>query len=322
MKTTKSAFPEKRIMNRSSPISRWQKKLEHEICRLEKKMCLRELRPHSGRIDFSSNDYLSLNANGLIKKLLQEQLENWEKEFVGSTGSRLLSGHYEAFTRLEEHFSQKIGVRSSLFFSSGYAANTGTLSAILGPRDTAFCDRLCHASLLDGLRLSQPHRCYFRHNDLEDLENKLKYYSSKRGRRSSYWIIAEAVYSMDGDSHDLVALCDLAERYEACIYLDEAHSVGVRGGGAGLAQETGVLERIAVSVFPCGKAIGLMGAFVCGPEALKTVLINKARSFVYSTAPLPLLAPLLFSVLDLVFSKKWTRHVLISVYCLRIFALK
>ena len=213
------------------------------------------------------------------------------------------------FTLLEEDFASRIGVPSALFFGSGYMANTGTLPVILNPRrDLVFCDRLCHASLLDGVRLSQTKRYYFQHNDLNDLEKQLQKCQDKRKKDGRIWIVAESLYSMDGDSPDLPALCTLAERYEACIYLDEAHALGVYGQGAGLAYEKTVLERIAVTVFPCGKAPGLMGALVCGPKELKDLLVNKARSFVYATAPPPFLANLLQLVLSFIFSSEMERE--------------
>ena len=214
-----------------------------------------------------------------------------------------LGGITKTLRLLEEDFARRLGVADALFFGSGYTANTGALTAILNPRrDLVFCDRLCHASLLDGVHLSRSRRFYFRHNDLNDLERQLQKQGSKRKRKGAVWILVESLYSMDGDSPELEALCSLAERYEACIYLDEAHALGVYGKGAGLAYEKGLLERIAVSVFPCGKAPGLMGAFVCGPRELKSILINRARSFIYATAPPPFLADLLRRVLGLIFA--------------------
>ena len=293
-------------MAQNLALRAWQQALKSELQDWQQKLLGRKLEahlPHLSCIDFSSNDYLSLNSSGELYKLLKECVTHWPGPYVGSTASRLIRGHYEAFTLLEEDFARRLAVPSALFFGSGYTANTGTLPAILNPRrDLVFCDRLCHASLLDGIRLSQTRRCYFRHNDLNDLESQLQKCQSKRKKDSRIWIVAESLYSMDGDSPDLQALCALAERYEACIYLDEAHALGVYGRGAGLAYEAGVLERIAVTVFPCGKAPGLIGAFVCGPKELKDVLVNRARSFVYATAPPPFLADLLQRVLSLVFS--------------------
>ena len=289
----------------SLAILAWEQALKNELRSLEQKELGRRLEEHIGRIDFSSNDYLSLNSSGELYRLFQEYSAEWPGPYVGSTASRLLRGHYESFRLLEEDFARRLGFSSALFFGSGYAANTGTLPAILNPRrDLVLCDRLCHASILDGIRLSQCQRLYFRHNDLDDLESCLQRQQRKRKKNGQIWILVESLYSMDGDSPDLETLCSLAERYEACIYLDEAHALGVYGGGAGLAYEKGVLERIALAVFPCGKAPGLMGAFVCGPKHLKSLLVNKARSFIYATAPPPFLATLLQGILNLIFSPK------------------
>ncbi|MEQ9366469.1 MAG: 8-amino-7-oxononanoate synthase, partial [Leptospirales bacterium] len=238
---------------------------------------------------------------------------------IGSTGSRLIRGHYPAFETAEADFARYVGAPAALLFHSGYAANTGALPAVVAPRDTVFCDRLCHASLLDGIRLSGARRHYFRHNDLADLETQLRKYGgttdetdetgdavarkrpagdATRTQTKRHWIVTEAVFSMDGDSPDLQALCDLAERYDACVYLDEAHSIGMTGAdGAGLAAQAGVVDRVAVNVFPCGKAPGLMGAFVCGAPELKELLVNRARSFIFSTSQPPHLARLLSLVI-------------------------
>lgn len=275
----------------------WRAALAAELGRLEEQQLLRKLSVHAGRLDFSSNDYLSLNANGTLAQLFRQIVLEAPDGFpVGSTASRLIRGHYAVFDQLESEFAAFSGYPDALFFHSGYAANVGVIDALLGPRDLAFVDRLCHASMLDGVRLCGAQRRYFAHNDLNDLEDKLKRYGG-RGRR---WIFTEAIFSMDGDAPDLRALSELAERFDALIYLDEAHAFGVRGpGGAGLAAEFGVSARIAVNVFPCGKAPGLMGAFVAGPVELKRYLINRARTFVFSTAQPPLLAEVMRRVLAL-----------------------
>jgi 8-amino-7-oxononanoate synthase len=284
-------------------LARWIAELGQELAALRSRALFRTLRAHSGRLDFSSNDYLSLNSSGRLDVMLRDLVGGGpvaaeipggdagkQPGMVGSTGSRLIRGHYEAFERAEAEFARYVGSPAALLFHSGYAANTGALAAVIGPRDRVFCDRLVHASLLDGIRLSGVRRYYFRHNDLNDLETQLRKYASPHRN----WLVTEAVFSMDGDSPDLRALCQLADRYNGCVYLDEAHSIGLVGPrGAGLAAGQGVANRVAVNVFPCGKAPGLMGAFVCGPPELKDLLVNRARSFVFTTAQPPLLAELL-----------------------------
>lgn len=288
--------------NSGMAIDGWISAVREELAGLRDNDRYRTLKAHTGRLDFSSNDYLSLNASGLLDEFLRRLLTEpssgaGDDSFVGSTGSRLIRGHYEAFAAAEADFARYVGAPSALLFHSGYAANTGALPAVVAPRDLVFCDRLCHASLLDGIRLSGARRYYFRHNDLNDLEAQLAKYASTGAKR--IWLVTEAVFSMDGDSPDLRALCRLADRYDACVYLDEAHSIGVTGdSGAGLAAREGVAQRIAVNVFPCGKAPGLMGAFVCGAPELKELLVNRARSLIFSTAQPPHLARLLSLVIE------------------------
>ena len=280
----------------------WQQELGRELAVLRGSSLLRTLGTHVPGLDFSSNDYLSLNSSGRLRAMLRETVEQWGEPWVGSTASRLVRGHYEVFARLEDEFAGRVSQGSALFFGSGYMANVGSLSALVSPRDWVFCDRLAHASLLDGIRLSGCRRYYFRHNDPNDLESRLRRYSRSRGRGQRLWLVTESLFSMDGDLCDLGGFCSLAERYEICIYLDEAHALGVYGEGRGLAAESGLSEQIAVLSFPCGKAPGLMGALVCGPKVLRDLLIQKARTFIYSTAPPPFLAELLRRTLGLILS--------------------
>ena len=284
-------------------LENWKKKLQSNLNLLKEKNLFRTLEVHKGLYDFSSNDYLSLNASGTIEEILSKSIETWESHYIGSTASRLLRGHYEAFEKLETYFCEKLGVESALYFNNGYVANTGTLACVLQARDIVFCDRLVHASILDGIRLSQAHRIYFSHNDLDNLEKKLKQRKKQRKRREEFWIVVESLYSMRGDSPDLKVLSQLAQSFEAKLYIDEAHSFGVYGQGGGLAQEKKLLDQIAISVFPCGKALGFVGAFVCGPKELKEFLINRARTFIYSTALPPFLSPILEKIIEKVFSK-------------------
>ena len=276
----------------ANSLNAWSADLEAELRALEAKGLKRHLRVASPGIDFASNDYLALNASGRLLELLTQRVQGLHEQ-VGSTGSRLVRGHHHLFEQVEDQFARFAGQESALLFHSGYAANVGSLQALMGQRDLVFCDRLCHASLLDGVRLSGARRHYFAHNDLNDLENLLQRHQSKRGRR---WIVSEALFSMDGDSPDLPALCGLADRHGALVCLDEAHSIGVLGPG--LAVQHGLANQIALHVFPCGKAPGLQGAFVAGRAAVREILIQRARSFVFSTAQPPFLAALLGDVLE------------------------
>lgn len=287
------------------PRTRWSADLADELHRLEQRGLRRRLQAPSGLVDFSSNDYLGLNATGELAAIFRETAREWNGT-IGATGSRLISGHHEIFQTTEEEFARYLNQPASLLFHSGYAANVGAISAVAGPRDLIFCDRLCHASILDGIRLSGAERIFFKHNDLEDLRSALQKardkHSSPNGKsgksRARFWIITESVFSMDGDVPPLKAICDLADEWDALVFLDEAHAIGCLGPhGAGLAARENLSDRIAVLSVPCGKAPGLMGAFVAGPSELKDTLINHARSFVFSTAQPPVLADVLRRVI-------------------------
>lgn len=271
----------------------WRDELRQAVAERERRRLLRRLETSpAGSVDFSSNDYLSLNSDGTVKRLF-ESLLPLSTQDLGSTGSRLIRGHREAFDRAERAFADWVGLDGALLFHSGYAGNVGTLQALLSPGDLVFADRLCHASLLDGIRLSGATRHYFRHNDLEHLSELLRKHSTRKRR----WIVTESVFSMDGDQPDRDALLALAEQNDCLLYLDEAHAIGVIGeAGRGLAHSK--QQRFAVLSYPMGKAPGLMGCFVAGPPELKAFLVNHARSFIYSTAQPPLLAELLRLVIE------------------------
>lgn len=271
----------------------WRDELQQAVTEREHRRLLRRLETSpAGSVDFSSNDYLSLNSDGTVKRLFESLLPLTTQD-LGSTGSRLIRGHRDAFDRAERTFADWVGLDDALLFHSGYAGNVGTLQALLSPGDLVFADRLCHASLLDGIRLSGATRHYFRHNDLEHLSEILKKHSTRKRR----WIVTESVFSMDGDRPDRDALLALAEQNDCLLYLDEAHAIGVIGeAGRGLAHQE--QQRFAVLSYPMGKAPGLMGCFVTGPPELKAFLVNHARSFIYSTAQPPLLADLLRLVIE------------------------
>jgi 8-amino-7-oxononanoate synthase len=289
-------------------LIKWQNELAESLEKLKSEQRYRELKAlrsssipnvtHSSdeTCDFSSNDYLSLNSDGIIHQFYLKLLQNSDSALnltSGSTGSRLLSGQSEIFDDAEKAMSDWTGYESSLLFSSGYNANIGVMDALFTARDFIFTDRLAHASLLDGIRLSGAKKIYYKHNDLNDLELHLNK-TMRKDSRSRFWIVTESVFSMDGDSPDLTALLELAEKYNALLYIDEAHAVGLFGeNGAGLTCQSGIREHIAVCIIPMGKAPGLSGAFVCGSHTLKEYLINHSRSFIFSTAPLPVLPFLL-----------------------------
>lgn len=238
-------------------------------------------------VNLCSNDYLGLSEHPSLKLALQQAVIAAPR--TGSTGSRLLSGHAQAWDELEEEFAGFAGTAGALFFSSGYAANLGLLTSLLGKDDVVFSDALNHASLIDGIRLSGARRCIYRHLDYNGLEGALRKEQARPARRRL--IVSEAVFSMDGDVADVAALASLAARYDAGLILDEAHATGVHGpSGCGLAAGAALQNELVAVVHTCGKALASAGAFVCGRSVLKDYLINHARTFIFSTAPPPYLA--------------------------------
>ncbi len=256
-----------------------------ELSDLESRAELRRLET-AGGIDFSSNDYLGLATDPRMKQAILEGVNSSSR--IASTGSRLLSGHDEVWNALEHDFARWVGAEAALYFTSGYAANVGLLGALLRPEDIVFSDSANHASLIDGMRLAKSRRVIFPHFDLDFLEEELRRNGSANGARV---IVVESIFSMEGDRAPLVDLAELADRYGAELIVDEAHAIGVRGlCGSGCVAEAGLSERVLATVHPCGKALAAAGAFVCGSENLRDFLINRARTFIFSTGLPPYFA--------------------------------
>lgn len=252
-------------------------RMESHLAQLKAESQLRELSA-SRATSLCSNDYLGLASDPRMKAAVLQAVENSSR--TGGTGSRLVSGNDPLWDALEEQFAGFAGTQSALFFSSGFAANTGLLSALLGPADVVFSDAFNHASIIDGIRLSRAQKVIYPHLDLNALEHALR---SNRNRPGTRLVITESIFSMEGDRAPLEQIFELADRYGAEVIVDEAHATGVRGrNGRGVVAELG-LEPLAV-VHTCGKALASMGAFVCGSATLRRFLINRARSFIFSTA--------------------------------------
>lgn len=230
-------------------------------------------------VDFSSNDYLGLSRSEDLKT----QILNAYNELSprnGSTGSRLLTGNTLLASQVESELAELFGYDASLVFNSGYTANLGFFSCLPQRGDTILYDELSHACIKDGSRLSLAKSMPFKHNDLEDLERKLKL------SEGEIYIACEAVYSMDGDFAPLKELCVLSEKYEAKLVVDEAHSTGVFGKyGAGLVAEWGLTEQVYAVIFTFGKALGIHGACVASNQTVIEYIINYSRPFIYTTAP-------------------------------------
>jgi 8-amino-7-oxononanoate synthase len=256
-----------------------------ELSDLESRAELRHLEMLQG-IDLSSNDYLGLAADPRMKQAVLKGVSSASR--IASTGSRLLSGHAEEWTLLEHDFARWVGAESALYFTSGYAANVGVLSALLRPDDMVFSDSANHASLIDGIRLAKCRRVIFPHLDLNFLENELRRNAPSAGARA---IVVESIFSMEGDRAPLADLVALADRYGAELIVDEAHAIGVRGPrGSGCVAEAGLSRRVLATVHTCGKALAAAGAFVCGSENLRRFLINRARTFIFNTGLPPYFA--------------------------------
>jgi 8-amino-7-oxononanoate synthase len=242
----------------------------------------RTLKTRPSLIDFSSNDYLGLANCPHIRNHLIKELESGCP--LGATGSRLLSGHTDHHDRVENFLASKFGASSALLFGSGYMANIGVIGAFNDLPTHFFSDQANHASLIDGLRLTKSAKTVFRHNDLNHLEKLLVASSS-----STKVIITESVFSMDGDLAPLEDLHQLAMRFDAWLVIDEAHATGVFGP-QGLGRTEGWHGDWAklISVHTGGKALGGQGAFVISDKAFRELLINRARTFIFSTALSPL----------------------------------
>ncbi|HWZ55489.1 MAG TPA: 8-amino-7-oxononanoate synthase [Verrucomicrobiae bacterium] len=256
-----------------------------ELSDLEARAQLRSLEfPHG--VDLNSNDYLGLSTHPRIKQAVLEGVNSATR--MGSTGSRLLSGHDEAWDLVEREFARWAGADAALYFTSGYAANVGLLGAVLRAEDVVFSDSANHASLIDGIRLSKCRRVVFPHLDLNFLEDELRHSAPVDGARV---IVVESIFSMEGDRAPLGNLAALASRYGAELIVDEAHATGVRGPhGSGCVAEAGLSAKVLATVHTCGKALAAAGAFVCGSENLRRFLINRARTFIFSTALPPYFA--------------------------------
>ena len=231
-------------------------------------------------LNLSSNNYLNIADNQAIT---QEFLDNVGNTYsFGSASARLLTGTLPVYQELEELLSSLYGKESALLYNSGYHANVGISSALNQKGDVVFSDKLNHASIIDGMRLSDGKFFRFPHNDMHALEKLLE---RERKNFNNAFIITESVFSMDGDIEDLKKIVELKKKYNCIMIIDEAHAFGVFGeNGLGVAEELGIIDDVDLLVGTFGKAIGSMGAFVTGSKTMIDFLINKSRSFIFSTA--------------------------------------
>jgi 8-amino-7-oxononanoate synthase len=254
---------------------------DDEIEALKAQGLFRGLRTVGGPVlNFCSNDYLGLASDPRLKAAAKEAVDRYG---AGSGAARLISGNNPLCGELEESLADLKGTEAALLFNSGYHANIGVIPALAREGHTIFSDDLNHASLIDGCRLSKAETEIYRHNDLNDLEGVLCRRGAARRATARFIIVTEAVFSMEGDVCPLDDLLALAKKYDALVYLDEAHAVGVFGKeGEGLAPRNPPENLICMGTL--GKAFGSYGAFVAGSRSLRDYLINTARSFIFTTA--------------------------------------
>ncbi|MGB5501954.1 MAG: 8-amino-7-oxononanoate synthase [Polyangiales bacterium] len=253
---------------------------------------------------FCSNNYLGLANHPAIVAAAEASLRI---DGVGASASRLITGTMDAHREAESAFAEFLGAPSAALFSTGYAANLGTIQALVGPGDLVFSDALNHASLIDGCRLSRARIHVYAHRSPSDLESLLERHRAK-GRRAL--VVTDSLFSMDGVTAPLAEIASLARAFDAGLLVDEAHALGVLGpNGRGLAAAVGVQPDLVMGTL--GKSFGVAGAFVAASEATVSLIRNRARSFVYTTAPPPMLARAAIAALELVRDAEDARQTLL-----------
>ena len=257
-----------------------------DLARLHAAGRLRALWPREG-VDFASNDYLGLARSERLRGAVADALDRGVS--IGSGGSRLLRGNDAAHEALEAQAAVAFGAETALFFANGYAANLALFGALPQRGDLVVHDALIHASAHDGMRLGRAETVAAGHNDAHAFADAAAAWR-KAGGTGEIWLAVESLYSMDGDRAPLAELAEIADRVEASLLIDEAHATGVFGAnGLGLAE--GLHDRPnVITLHTCGKSLGCEGALLCGPTPLREFLVNRARSFIFSTAPSPLMA--------------------------------
>ncbi len=261
------------------------KSLQQKLEQRKANNALRQLPVANDLIDFASNDYIGFAKNETIFHETHQFLLDKNFKVNGATGSRLLSGNHTLYNDAEDFIAKFHHAEAALIFNSGYDANIGFFSSVPQRNDIILYDELCHASIRDGIQMSNAKAYKFRHNDLEDLEKLIQ---RCQAELVEVYIVTESVFSMDGDCPNLEQLMILSEKHHAYLVIDEAHSLGVFGStGEGLVQSLGFEDKVFARIMTFGKGLGCHGAAVLGSEQLKNYLVNFARSFVYTTALSP-----------------------------------
>jgi 8-amino-7-oxononanoate synthase len=258
-------------------------------------------------IDFTSNDYLALSCHPALRAAGRSALDHGP---TGAGASRLLRGTMAAHVALEEFAAGFFGCERALFFGSGYVASLALFSALLDRQDAVIFDASIHASMKEGIHVSNAKRFRARHNDPESFRDAMRSARERGARR--LLIAVESVYSMDGDVAPLRELSRLAVAHEAMLVVDEAHATGIFGArGRGCSEE--LPQENLISVHTCGKALGVAGALICASASIVDYLVNKARPFIYSTAPPPVIAAMVARALQLIDEEPWRRARLLQL---------
>ena len=245
-------------------------------------------------INFSSNNYLGLANHPALRAAAKEAIDRYG---CGSGASRLISGNMTLHEELEDKIAELKGTEGALVFNSGFQANTGVIPVLVGKGDVILSDALNHASIIDGCRLSRSEVVVYGHCNMDQLELALKQ-APVRGRKL---IVTESLFSMDGDEAPLTDIVSLAEKYGATVMVDEAHATGVyEPNGAGLVAKLGLGDRILIQMGTLGKALGGFGAYIAGTRSLRELLINRCRSFIFTTSLPPAVMAISIAALDLV----------------------
>ncbi len=259
--------------------------LTQKLQQREASNALRELPISKDCIDFASNDYLGFAKKEAIFNHTHAYLMQNDLKVNGATGSRLISGNHNLYAITEDFIANFHQASSALIFNSGYDANVGFFSSLPLRNDIILYDELCHASIRDGITMSNAKSYKFQHNDMEDLESIIKRCHTEP---VEVYVVTESVFSMDGDCPNLEELVALCEKYNCNLVIDEAHALGVFGeNGEGLVQSLGLQDKVFARIVTFGKGLGCHGAAIMGSEELKSYLINFARSFIYTTGLSP-----------------------------------
>jgi len=254
---------------------------------------LRKLAAPNKLIDFSSNDYIGFSKNKVIFDETHHYLVDKDCIQNGATGSRLLSGNHKIYLEAENYIANFHQSESAIIFNSGYDANVGFFSSVPQKGDLILYDELCHASIRDGIQLSNAKAYKFKHNDFEDLEKLIQRYQTEqacteRSRSTEVYIVTESVFSMDGDCPNMKELVTVSDKNGCYLVVDEAHALGVFGStGEGLVQMLGLHDQVFARIMTFGKGLGCHGSAIVGSQELKEYLVNFARSFIYTTGLSP-----------------------------------